>query len=162
MAKGPKFLPMRPEQARTASDLIARVFRVFVAPLFTAEGQREFLAYTGPERMAARLGRNHRALVAVAGRRIVGIIEVRGRSHVSLLFVEGAHQRRGVARGLFRAAFEDAGGARRRITVNASPNSVAAYERLGFCAKGPERARKGIRFLPMVFRGVMLHGEGFG
>ncbi len=146
---------MKPVQARAAADLIARVFREFVAPLFAAEGQREFLAYAGPARLAARLGRNHRILVAITGRRIVGVIEVRGRSHVSLLFVEGADQRRGIARGLLRAAFQDAGGARRRITVNASPNSVAAYERLGFRVQGPERAKKGVRFRPMVYRGAM-------
>ncbi len=38
----------------------------------------------------------------------------------------------------------------RELTVNASPNAVLAYERLGFTPAGPEQTVNGIRFIPMA------------
>ena len=58
-------------------------------------------------------------------------------------------QRRGIGRGLLAAAFPAlAHGMPPRVTVNAAPNSLAAYRRLGFRATGPEQVKNGIRSCP--------------
>jgi hypothetical protein len=36
------------------------------------------------------------------------------------------------------------------MTVHASPNAVAAYERFGFRATAPQQERDGITFVPMT------------
>lgn len=60
-------------------------------------------------------------------------------------------KRQGVAKGLLQAAFPLAVAPEvLTITVNASPNSVAAYQSLGFRATTPEQVENGIRFVPMV------------
>ncbi len=69
-----------------------------------------------------------------------------------MLFVEGSHQRRGIARGLIRATAIRAsrdGQPALGFTVNSSLSAIGAYEQLGFVAVGPEQEVRGIRFVPM-------------
>ncbi|MCL5108645.1 MAG: GNAT family N-acetyltransferase [Chloroflexi bacterium] len=92
-------------------------------------------------------------LLAEARDQVVGAVEVRENRHISLLFVEGRLQRRGIARSLLKAAVGIclmAAPGVRELTVNASPNAVLAYERLGFTPAGPEQTVNGIRFIPMA------------
>jgi len=97
-----------------------------------------------------RLDHDHRVLVAAVHSRPIGVIEIRAEAHVSLLFVDAPHQRQGVARALLRAAFPSPSiGRVGVITVNATPNSVGAYQKLGFTATPPEQVKNGIRFVPM-------------
>ena len=134
--------------------LVADVFGRDVAPGYKPEGVAEFSRYAASGRLAGRLREGHVILVAKDGlRELVGMVEVRDFSHVSMLFVTGSMQRRGIGRDLVTRAVEmcrernpDAS----TVTVNASPNSVAAYERFGFRSSGGEQERNGIRFVPMA------------
>lgn len=136
-----------------AARLVVLVFQQSVAPLYVAEGVKEFMAYASPEALSRRLGGDHVAFVATkAPGRVVGVVEVRDHRHVSLLFVDRALQRRGIGRRLLLKAIEacrEANPEVKALTVNASPNSVGAYERLGFESTGGEQERNGIRFVPM-------------
>jgi GNAT superfamily N-acetyltransferase len=79
---------------------------------------------------------------------VVGALEVRGGTHVALLFVAPAYQRQGVGRGLLSAAF----GMPEywpELTVNSTPGAVCAYARLGFRPVGPEEEQNGLRFQAM-------------
>jgi ribosomal protein S18 acetylase RimI-like enzyme len=153
--------PMARRELPAVAAMVRQVFDRFVAPAYTTAGRRSFLAYARPVRIGDRLEQDHRVLIAEEQGRLAGMIEVRGAGHVSMLFVDGDCQRRGVGRALLRAAFAPPPvGARRGagrpppaadlITVNAAPNSIAAYERLGFRPTGPEKTVKGLRFLPMA------------
>lgn len=51
---------------------------------------------------------------------------------------------------LCSAVSRDHDSAVREVTVHATPNSLGAYERLGFGARGPAETVRGIRFTPMV------------
>ena len=127
-------------------ELVRRVFDQFVAPQFSRQGADEFLAYARPEGLAQRLLAGHIATLALDGGAPVGMIEIRDRARISLLFVDGAQQGRGVGRELVsRALRRCAEGAEGPVTVSvhASPNSV------GFCVEGPERIERGIRYVPM-------------
>jgi GNAT superfamily N-acetyltransferase len=144
---------LRPDELPAAADLIARVFERDIAPLYSAEGVREFLSYASPTSLARRMEANLTILIAEdADGAMVGVVGVRDHSHISLLFVEGKHQRRGIGRRLVDTAVQickEVNPSLGDLTVNASPNSVEAYASLGFVAEGPEQETNGIRFMPM-------------
>jgi GNAT superfamily N-acetyltransferase len=76
------------------------------------------------------------------------MIDLRDASHVSLLFVDADHQRRGVGTALLADAL------RRHpettaVTVNSGPSAVPAYLRLGFSATAREAETNGIHFVSM-------------
>ncbi len=150
---------MRAGEEAAVAALVAEVFGEFVAPLYGEEGRAEFARYIDPARIRERshgregaLG-DHLLLVAVEGdgpEALLGAMELRGCTHVSLLFVHGRRQRGGIGRALARqaAALARARGAK-QLTVNASPNGVPAYESFGFRVTAAEQLLHGIRFVPM-------------
>ncbi len=136
-------------------DLVVRVFTESVAPLYSPEGVQEFLTYAAhPSHLRERLGANRFVLVAELQGRIVGAVEVRNCDHISLFFIDGKSQRKGIGRELWCQALDTCLANRpevNKITVHSSPNAVEAYQRLGFQAEGPEQIVNGIRFVPMAF-----------
>lgn len=83
---------------------------------------------------------------------LLGVIEIRNNAHLSLLFVSPDHQRQGIGKQLLAAAIkwtvhEDPN--LKKLTVHASPNSVRAYEKLGFSTISAEKEVNGIRFTSM-------------
>jgi GNAT superfamily N-acetyltransferase len=153
MTEAIRYRAMEPGEEDRVSSLVTRVFNRHVASLFPEEGIREFLEYVAPGAIQQRCNSNHFVLVAGDGQHILGVIEVRDHSHVSLLFVDTAFQGQGIARELLRRALAICRRHRpilRQIDVNSSPNAVWAYEGLGFRQRGPEQIKNGIRFVPMV------------
>ena len=145
---------MEPGEEQQVCHLVVRVFTEFVAPLYSPEGVREFLNYAAdPDRLRERLQANRFVLVAELQGRMVGVIEVRNCDHISLFFVDGQAQRKGIGSELWRLALAACLAGRpdlARITVHSSPNAVEAYNRLGFRTEGPEETVNGIRFVPMA------------
>ena len=144
---------MRSGEETAVCDLVSRVFAEFVAPDYTDEGIREFMNYAEPNRMVERSQGNHFALVATLLREIVGVIEVRDHTHISLLFVDPRYQRIGIGTELLQRSLEICRShkpALSEITVNSSPYAVPVYRKLGFRERGAEWEVKGIRFVPMV------------
>jgi len=146
---------MKAGEERDVCRLVAKVFADFVAVLYSPQGVREFLAYSADfDQLRERLQNNHFVLVAETQGRIVGAIEVRNCDHISLLFVEGELQRKGIGNGLWRRALVSCLANRPdvvKITVHSSPNAVEAYQELGFQLDGLEQTENGIRFIPMAF-----------
>jgi ribosomal protein S18 acetylase RimI-like enzyme len=144
---------MKPGEESEVFDLVFRTFTEFIAPHYSRAGILEFMKYIRPGYLLERLQKDHLVLLATAQRKIIGIIEVRGNSHISLLFVDKQFQRRGVARELLRRTLRICVKEKpdlSKITVNASPNSVRIYQRLGFRPAGSEQVKRGIRFTPMT------------
>jgi GNAT superfamily N-acetyltransferase len=151
---GTNIRPIMVGDAEAAARLVGDVFGEYVAPLYDARGVAEFLAYASREAFAQRLSGGHVGFVAESERGVlVGLVELRDPCHLSLLFVSGERQRQGIGRELVGRAVAYCRQSNPEIpvmTVNASPNSVGAYDRLGFRPTGPEEERDGIRFVPMV------------
>lgn len=144
---------MRPGEETSVSDLIVMTFQRDVAPLYNKQGIREFLSYVTPEAILSRQARKHVMLVAFQDACLVGALELREYSHVSLLFVEAMGQRKGIGRQLMDEALqicETHHPGIHEITVNASPNAVEAYKRFGFHAVGELQVKNGIGFVPMA------------
>lgn len=126
-----------------ALALARRVFMAFEAPEYPPEGVAEFLGYIEKEHIAGMLASGEmRIWCCRAGDRLVGVLAARG-LHISLLFVEAAYHRQGIAKQLLAAMLEEnrslAPGA---ITVNASVYGLPAYRRMGFHEVGPEQEKK--------------------
>jgi len=146
---------MAPDEADVVCGLIVRVYNEFEAPAESPEGVREFLSYVQPDFMRKRLSRDHFVLVAVVDEAIVGAIETRNNNHISLLFVDRAFHRRGLARGLFKSALDICRSNivdLKTITVNSSPYAIEVYQRLDFFPIGEKQTIHGITFIPMAFK----------
>ncbi|HMR30352.1 MAG TPA: GNAT family N-acetyltransferase [Geminicoccaceae bacterium] len=147
---------------RAVSTLIAAAFERSIAGDLDPVGRVAFRMYVSERSISARLAGGALGLVARQGGLVVGYAEVQGRKrhltgrdHLSLLFVEPDHQRRGIGRALLRdvvrrlALLADRPA---QLTVHAAPASVRAYERMGFEATGPITLKDGLRYRPMVLR----------
>ncbi len=147
------YRPMTPADADVASQLILDSFGEFIAGDYSDEGRVEFTRHVQPEALVDRARSNHVVLMAMAGERPAGVIELRDNDHVALLFVDSGFQRQGIARELLARALSVARPAKPgldRVTVNSSRFGVPVYEKLGFRQTGPERSVNGIVFIPMA------------
>lgn len=148
-----QYRPMQMGEENDVCSLVDRVFDEFIAPLYSAEGVQEFRKYVQPKLLQSRSQADHFVLLALAENAIVGMIEVRGNAHISLLYVDSSFQHQGIGRELLRRSLDICLRHRpelREITVNSSPNSVSVYEALGFKARSGEQVVSGIRFTPMA------------
>ncbi|MEZ4546373.1 MAG: GNAT family N-acetyltransferase [Thermodesulfobacteriota bacterium] len=134
------------------SNLVARSFNEFIAPGFSEEGIDEFFKYANPahSRSARTL---HFVLVAEADGDIAGMIEIRELKHISMLFVDKAHHRKGIRKELFRLALEriiSEGSPPKSVTVHSSRFAVPFYESLGFTKTSEEKIIYGVIHIPMA------------
>ena len=144
---------MATAEAAEVCDLVTRGFEEFVAPDYSRLGVEEFLRFASPAAMLERIQRGGLVLVAEDGGMLAGMAELRGNSHISLLCVDKAYQRRGIAGELVRRGTEVCRNRKpglAQVTVNSSPYAVPVYLRLGFAVTGPEQEVHGIRFTPMA------------
>ncbi|MCB2190984.1 MAG: GNAT family N-acetyltransferase [Deltaproteobacteria bacterium] len=145
--------PVPPAEVAAAAELVTRVFEQFVAPQFPPEGVSEFLSYATIAALEQRMAEGNLFLAAWSGERMTGFIEVRGLEHIAMFFTEGSLQGQGLGRSLLGRALEVCLKQKpdlERLTVNASPNAVDAYRRLGFKSTGGMQTHNGISFVPMA------------
>ena len=83
---------------------------------------------------------------------LLGLIGIRGATHLYHLFVAEAARGRGVSRRLWQHALQAAlqAGAPGPFTVNSSPNAVPVYERFGFRRAGDDFSACGATCIPMT------------
>ena len=155
MLNEPTYRLMAAEDSGKVHELVKKVFDRFVAQTFDQEGIEQFYEIINPELILRRREENHFGLIAEVNKDIVGVIEIKANSHISLLFVEEKFQNRAIARSLMEKTIDLCLQNKPNLTeisVNSSPNAVEIYEKLGFEQTGPEELFKGIRFVPMVLK----------
>jgi GNAT superfamily N-acetyltransferase len=159
------YRPARPGEEAAVSNLVARSFNEFIAPDFLEEGIEEFFRYANPRSLAKRSDGAHFILVAEAEGEIAGMVEVREMSHISMLFVDKAHHRKGIGRELLKLALErikSENSAPEEITVNSSRFAVPFYESIGFVKTCEEKIIYGVVHAPMALtltEGTILRRE---
>ncbi len=144
--------PLKSGEEKQVIDLVLSVFDEFVAPLYLNEGIVEFRRYANIEALAKRSQANSFVLIAKINADPIGIIEVTDYSHVAMLFVRRSFQKQGIGKALVRKTIDICLKHRpdlRKITVNASPNSISAYNKMGFNADKDEQIANGICFTAM-------------
>ena len=163
------------------------VFSEFEAPIYSKRGAESFMEFISDARLKSMfLHGKYPLFLAVekkpavenaeqgfemrtGGEKIVGIITLRQYNFISLLFVDGRYQHRGIGEALINRACEyvrtdteearidrnkeeeyryerESGGF---VTVFAALNAVGFYEKLGFYRTGHEGENDGISYIPM-------------
>ncbi|MFI5323811.1 MAG: GNAT family N-acetyltransferase [Thermodesulfobacteriota bacterium] len=134
-------------------NLVARSFNEFVAPDFGEDGIEEFFNYSNPRALRKRSEDDHFVLVAEAEGVIAGMIEIKEMRHVSMLFVDKAFHRRGIAKNLLNAALDrmkSNGRPPEKVAVHSSRFAVPFYEKLGFVRTEEEKIIHGIIHISMA------------
>ncbi len=134
------------------SELIRKVYDEFVAPDYSAEGNRFFYDWIEPQKIKERQKSERNILVASVDGKMAGMIEIRDNNRISLLFVDKDYHGRGIAKNLFHAALKQCiqkEPSLSKFYVHASPFSVPVYKRLGFVAVDEMQEQNGLKYLPM-------------
>ncbi|MCZ6790334.1 MAG: GNAT family N-acetyltransferase [Candidatus Dadabacteria bacterium] len=153
MTNSINFRQLKPGEEIEVCNLAARSFNEFIAPGFTEEGIQEFFKYSNPRAFKRRLESGYFTMVAESGGKLAGMIEMRGNKHISMLYVDKAYHRKGVAKDLVRQALQEISSnsaTPKDITVNSSRYAVPFYEGLGFIQFENEKSIFGVIHIPMV------------
>jgi len=145
-----------------AAELIYRTFRNELVSSVSREGVINFHEYIQPDSILDRLASNYSMMIAVLIDKVLGVIEIRDCSHISMLFVDDACRGRGIARELVRTTVNFCHNAKpslQAITANSLPGSVPFYEKLGFNKTGAEQEKNGICIIPMSLQISNLKSE---
>jgi GNAT superfamily N-acetyltransferase len=131
--------------------LIKEVYDEFVAPDYPAKGNDFFYDYIQPEKLLERFqGKNEIMLTAKYDNIIIGFLDVKDKSHISLLFIRKTFQGKGISSLLVNEYLKRIASLNiNKITVHASPYSVKIYEKLGFTSNSEMLEENGIAYLPM-------------
>ena len=139
--------PLTHDDLDTASTLCMAAFMASVAPSLGDEGIATFRKIAAADAFAARMTQDNTLLLAEIENRVVGLIELKQRRHIAMLFIAPHQQRSGVGRRLVAAALKQVRGD--RVTVSASLPSVPAYLDYGFHCSGDVAESAGLVYQPM-------------
>ena len=148
------FRLMTEDEIEEVCILIMRVFNEFVAPEYSELGNKNFADYVNPDQYRKRFVEDNFTFVAVESDRIIGMVEFRANSHLSLMFVDKEWQGKGISRKLFELGLnkclKNETGIK-KISVHSSLYAIPMYEAMGFQKTGEEILEDGIRYIPMEF-----------
>ena len=131
MAAEPRIRVYRPGDAPGICRVAVNCFEDSIRPCYEPEGCQAFLAYILPDAIAARQSDGCSAVVAEWENELIGVLELREFSHISMFFVDPEFQCGGIGRRLLEYGAEHYG--IREVTVNEqNPQAVGFYEHMGF------------------------------
>lgn len=124
------------------------VFQKFDAKDYTKEGVDSFLNFISDNGLYKMfISGEYKLFVAESGGKIVGLISLRMKNHISLLFVDDKFHHIGVGRKLVDHVKDYLmNGSATYCTVNAAPYAYGFYHRIGFKDIGEEGQKDGIRY----------------
>ncbi len=138
-----------------AMKVVWDTFVLFDAPTYSREGIRNFKSFVrDPALRDLYMEGKYPTFVALLNGMIVGVISIRNKNHISLLFVDRDFQRRGIASRLILKAVEHVKTKedKNHITVFSSPHAIGFYHKCGFIDTSDEITTDGIRYTPMRLR----------
>lgn len=141
-----------PADATAISELVSRVADATIFADGPEDGRRYFMAMNTPAATAGKLRDNtYRYHVAEQDGEIVGMVAIRGNSHIYHLFVDRSMHGKGLGRALWEYARAVCvrNGNHGRYSVDATPETVPFYERFGFLVSGERGVRNGHPAVPM-------------
>lgn len=140
------------EDWEEAMELAWQTFLVFEANDYCQEGIDNFRDFISDQWLKKMfLKGDYQMMVALDDSRIIGLITLRNKCHISLLFVDKEYHHKGVGSGLIQALGEylvkEMGIT--YMTVNAAPYAEGFYHKVGFWDLGPRQEKDGIIFTVM-------------
>lgn len=139
---------MTADDAAAVSAVCMRSFSHSVANSLAAAGALTFATIASAEAFLKRLQEDNVILVATDETQIMGVVELRAGSHVSMFFVDPEYQKQGIGKQLLHTVLERA--QTDDVTVNASLYSVPVYRKSGFECRGDVAEHAGLTYQPMV------------
>ena len=137
-----------------AMELAFRVFLKYEAEEYGPEGTRNFAQFLTDEDLKKMfLAGEYLLFVAETEGKLVGLISLRSKNHISLLFVDEKYHRKGIGTALVKHLQEYMlqNTKQQKLTVFASPYGVPFYHKTGFADIGKETHKDGIIYTPMEF-----------
>lgn len=132
--------------------MIWKTFMKFEAADYGTEGTGNFRNFISDPmlRRMFLLGSYH-MFVATHLDTIVGMVSLRDKNHISLLFVDEAYHKKGIGRRLIDTigAFSKEEYGKEEITVNAAPYGFGFYRKVGFRSVSPLLTNGGIKYTSM-------------
>jgi len=143
--------PMGPADAGRVRDFLLAQYDVFNAVDNTPAGDAMFRDFVTVPALRTRLGAGCILHVAERRRRLLGVCEIHRDGYLTLLYVDGDHQGRGLGRRLLQTTVERARAVvpdMDRLRVRATPYARGFYARLGFRETGAGclQEDRGVRF----------------
>ena len=138
-----------------AMKLAWETFAKFDAPDYSEEGIKNFHNFVTDANLHKMFVAGHYQLfVATCGDQCLGMLTVREKTHISLLFVDGDCHCNGIGSALikFVSDYVLTEEGLDKLTVNSSPYAIGFYHRLGFRDTHEETVADGIKFTPMELR----------
>lgn len=148
---------IKAEELNEALKLVLDTFLKFETPYYGEEGTETFKRdiIENPEFIKNCITGRNRIWGAFYDEKIVGIIGMRGESHISLLFTHSDYHRRGIATKIFNTLLEDVKEENptiTEITLNSSPYGLHFYHKIGFIDTDVQKVTNGIIYTPMVYK----------
>ena len=141
---------IRLDDSTAALEVAKPVVEKFVLPTFSEEGKEVFLGSLVANFSAMFSDETVDVFGAQTEQALVGYISVRRKSHIHHLFVATTEQHKGIGRMLLNVVEERAKASNiSQLTVRASLNAIAFYQKCGFETISDVQETKGIRFQPM-------------
>ena len=145
--------PVKMEEWENAMGVAWKTFLKFEGQDYTPEGIDNFRDFITDQTLQRMFLLGEYILYGAFFRgQIVGIVSLRNKEHISLLFVDEEFHRMGIGRKLMnemRKLEQELGGY--RLTVHASPYAVGFYHKIGFVDTDLEQIKDGIRYTPMLW-----------
>ena len=140
------------DEIEVALTMAMKVFMEFEAPDYSEEGIETFRKkiIENPEFKNRFKTGEQQMLGAFINDKIIGLIAISIRNHISLLFVDKSYHRKGVATALFKELLKRVKGD--KITLNSSPYGVYFYHKIGFVDTDVQQKLHGIIYTPMEIK----------
>ena len=143
--------PAAVEEWENAMGLAWKTFLKFEGNDYEPEGIKNFQDFITDQSLRKMFLAGKYILYAAFYRgEIVGVVSLRNKEHISLLFVDEAFHKMGIGRKLIvqmQKVAKELGSY--RLTVNSSPYGIGFYHKVGFVDTNIEQKRDGIRYTPM-------------
>ncbi len=138
----------------SAMETVWKIFLRYDAPDYSLEGVNQFRKFLTDETLyKLYLNGEYRVFGYYMDEKPEGVVSLRNKNHISLLFVNGKYHRRGIGTALLdyiRLYCSEYEG-QTEMTVNSSPYAVEFYRKYGFAVMGPEQLSDGITYTPMKY-----------
>jgi len=141
-----------PGDEKLIHELVKTVYDEFISQENSKEGNQLFYDWITTENIASRQQAQNNLWLAWEQKKLVGVIELRDKQHITLLFVDKSYQGLGIATQLFKKSVNESMNRFPEIDkffVHASLCSVPAYKSLGFKVTGAAKKENGIYYVPM-------------
>lgn len=149
-----RYVMFKMGQEKIVSELVRTVFEKYEAPVYPEEGIKTFNAFVAPDNIKDMVCNNgFQIFCCFESENLVGVLALRDKSHLSLLFVHEEYHRQGIAKTLLSNALNELKASNEnitQITVHSSPYAQGFYERMGFIATSAMQQQDGLLFIPMV------------